>query len=207
MAIRNSTTLFKQGRDDDRLTGFKKKTLSAVGEYNSGVDELIGGMVVCSDGSVDPTGLTIHLFNGQSAYSSANGGPLGLVYENTRPFPQTSGDESQGRGGDTLDYARGNIYSIFHRPGNFVDIWDDGRNTAQIGNASKQNFSCPFVATESFVAGTKVFATDSGSDYGMGRLTTTATSATALIGIVRASLDGATGADQQFTLELTVQSL
>jgi hypothetical protein len=205
MAIK-SNTLFGNGRDDDRISGFKKVDLSVTTEYNNGFDELIGGMVVCSDGSVDASGKTIHLFNGQTALSAVNGLPLGLVYENTKPYPATtSGDNAAGVGHDSLDYARGGIYSAFHRPGNFVDVFDDFRNTAQIGSPA-QNFSCPFVATDTFAVGSSVYATPQGSSYGMGRLTTDPTSATAIIGTVRAN-NGLSGNLQQFTIELGIRGL
>ena len=211
MAIKTSTVL-GNGRDDDRISGFSKATLSGATNFNGGIDQLIGGLVVCQDNS-DITGKTLKLFQGAVALAVTNPLPLGLVFENTVGYSSVaSGDYAAGKGFDSLDYARGGVYSVFHRPGNFVDVYDDGRNTAQVtvdvngAPSAAQNFSCPFNAAESFPVGTPVYVTGKATSGSCaGRLTATATGATAIVGVVRAS-NGLSGNQQIFTIELGIRS-
>ena len=91
MAIKTSTIL-GNGRDDDRISGFSKATLSGATAYNGGIDQLIGGLVVCQDNS-DITGKTLKLFQGAVALGVANPLPLGLVSRvMTDPVQEISSD-------------------------------------------------------------------------------------------------------------------
>ena len=152
MAVRISSILMGAGRDDDRLSGF---ALPLTGTA------LMGGQVVTSDETVSD-GKTLKLFNGGAVVSGTNALPLGLVIESTNPYPGggASGDQAAGVGFDSLDYARGGMYSVFHRPGNLVDLYDDGRDTTQVTlNAGFQNNSCPFVANRTWIVGGGLWAT------------------------------------------------
>ena len=141
MAIRSATQI-GVGRDDDRWSpGFAKQA----------ADVMFGGRVV-SQLQTDATGKTLEFYDGSLTLSSTNGVPLGLVYENTNPFSAVaSGDSAAGSGFDGIDYARGGLYSVFHRPGNLVDVFDDARDAAQVarnlngGGTSLQNTSAPFI--------------------------------------------------------------
>jgi hypothetical protein len=211
MAIKTSTIL-GNGRDDDRISGFIKVAAGWGGAsyFNGGIDAIIGGTVVCSDAS-DVTGKSLRPFQGAVAISNANPMPFGLVFENTKPYASVaSGDQAAGRGFDSLDYARGGEYSIFHRPGNFVDLYDDGRDTTQItpdvSSGTPQNFSCPFVAADNFAVGDLVYATGAATVGKVaGRLTRVNTAATVVIGWVRA-INGLSGNQQIFTLELNIRT-
>ena len=194
MAIKTST-LMGTGRDDDRWSpGFV---------IPAGV-VLYGGMVVTQDlAAVLPQipAKTLKPFNGVAGTDPL---PVGLVYENTTAFLPggASGDQAAGKGFDSLDYARGGMYSAFHRPGNIVDVFDDGRDTTSVsrarnaGGAQFQGKSAPFIITDSFTVGVPVFCTTEGL------LTVDNTGATTKIGIVRA-VEGS-GATTRFSLELQI---
>lgn len=195
MAIRSATQL-GVGRDDDRWSpGFTKQA----------ADVMFGGLVV-SQLNTDATGKTLALFNGNAALGTTNVMPLGLVYEPTNPFQAVaSGDNAAGGNFDSLDYARGNEYSVFHRPGNLVDVYDDGRDTTQVarsknngGGTNTQNTSAPFIVSDAFVIGSKLYATA----VGLLTVTTLASGATAQIGYVRAV--SGSGADLVLSVELAI---
>ncbi len=192
MAIRSATQL-GVGRDDDRWSpGFAKQA----------ADVMFGGLVV-SQLTTDASGKTLAIFNG--VVDSTHPVPLGLVYENTFPFRGiASGDNAAGNGFDSIDYARGNEYSVFHRPGNLVDVFDDGRDTAQIartlngGGTSLQNTSAPMIVADSWVVGSRIWSTAAGL------LTVTAPTAgtAAQIGYSRAV--SGSGADLLISVELAI---
>lgn len=193
MALRTSNA-FKNGRDDDRTSGLKRSL----------AERFFGGQVVTQD-NADPSGLTIQFFAGATALGVDNPLPLGLVFESNVQFPVAPQDPDQfaGRGFDNLDYARGGIHSVFHRPGNFIEVFDDRRSATLVdraensGGPSNQVESAPFIVTDGFNIGDTVFSTDEGM------LTTNSTGATAVIGTVRAEAGSA--ADQVFTLELHIR--
>ncbi len=203
MAIRSSAQL-NAGRDDDRLSpGFKKQT----------ADILFGGMVV-TNLVTDVTGKTLQIFGvagSDGIITAANPFPLGLVFENTLPFsPPASGDEDAGVGFDIQDFAKGGLYSVFHRPGNFVDVFDDQRDTAQParekndGSTEAQNASAPFIVTDTYAIGAPVYSTEEGL------LTTTIPAGAsgvvvARVGFVRAV--SGSGADLKVTLELQIAAI
>jgi hypothetical protein len=127
----------------------------------------------------DPSGAgkTLTYFNGAAAIGAANLRPRGLCVESTTGFPgiaaggapiPSSGlagaplmDPSAGLGFDTQDYAKGGIYSVFHRPGNLVDVYDDNRDRTQVViNGVNQNKSCPFVKSRAWAVGDGVYAAD-----------------------------------------------
>lgn len=199
MAIR-SAIQFGAGRDDDRLSpGFKKAA--------TGVGNLFGGQVVTSD-TTDASGKTIKLFNGQGAVSTTNPKPLGLVFESSVLFPVTNTANPDGQAGygyDNINYARGGVYSVFHRPGNIVEVFDDGRATNLVnrvtnaGPTNSQPESAPFITSDSYVVGSPVYAT------GEALLTSDSTGATAEIGVVRAV--SGSGAAAILTIELGITSL
>ena len=195
MALR-TTTAFQNGRDDDRSSGFKR----------SASERFFGGMVVTQD-NTDASGLTIKPFNGVAALAAANPLPLGLVFESNVQFPSAPSDPDQfaGKGFDNLDYARGGLFSAFHRPGNFIEVYDDGRSSTLVnrtensGGPSNQVESAPFIVTDTFTVGLTVYATSEGL------LTTNSATATAVIGTVRAG--AGSGADQIFTIELGIRNI
>lgn len=154
MALRISSIIQNGGRDDDRLSGFLKDASAAF---------FIGGMAVTQKADPSGAGKLITYFDGSAAIGVANLRPLGLVIEPTTGFPNiaANNDQGAGLGFDTQDYAKGGIYSIFHRPGNMVDVYDDLRDRTQVTiNGAPQNKSCPFVANRAFVVGDGIFAAD-----------------------------------------------
>lgn len=196
MALQTNTQL-GVGRDDDRWSpGFV---------IPNGV-LLYGGEVV-TQLTTDLTGKTLQVFQG--AISPTMPFPLGLVYENTTAFGPggASGDSAAGVGFDSLDYARGAEYSVFHRPGNLIDVLDDQRNTYQVvrtkngGGTVTQNASAPFITTDVFVMGANLYATVDGL------LTITAPGAgtVVVVGVVRAV--SGTGDAQVISVEWAPYSL
>lgn len=190
MALRSATQI-GLGRDDDRWSpGF----VIAAGTV------LYGGEVVTQD-PTDLTGKTLIVFAG--VIDAGHPFPLGLVYENTNAFTPggVSGDRGAGRGFDSLDYARGDMYSVFHRPGNLVDVLNDYRNTVLVdrakngGGTNNQSSSCPFIASDSFAIGNPLYVTSEGL------LTITAPGAgvEVSVGWVRAA--SGTGEDQVISVE------
>jgi hypothetical protein len=185
MAIRISSIIQNGGRDDDRLSGFTK---------DPAVTNIFGGMAVTQ--LTDPTGAgkVMTLFDGGNIVAGSTGSPanlypLGLAIEPTTGFPgiAANGDTGAGLGFDTQDYAKGGIYSAFHRPGNLVDVYDDERNRNQVTiNGAGQNQSCPFVGNLTYNVGDIIYAT--GTSVGQkGLLTNVASpSGSARFGIVRA---------------------
>jgi hypothetical protein len=150
MAVRISSYLLGNGQSDDRTTGF-----TAASTFNG-----ISGTVMTQD-PTDTTGMTIKKFDGSAVISSTNPLPLGLLIEPTRGSTNAAanGDTAAGQNFDTVDYARGGNYSLFHRPGNFVDVYDDFRDTTQATiNGASQNASCPFVANRTWAVGDSVYA-------------------------------------------------
>jgi len=205
MAIKLGSALLGVGRDDDRLSpGFAA---------TAGVT-FIGGTAATQDFN-DSTGKTLTHFNGAADIDPAdNIFPLGLVLEDSNPFPRpASGDSSAGAGFDIQDYAKGDLFSVFHRPGNFADIFDDGRDATQVkplqnaGGVATTNFqnqSAPFIVEDTWALGAAVYATVTGllttvkptsADAGVA-----ATDPVARIGRVRA-VDGS-GANLKIALEL-----
>jgi len=197
MAIRSSIQL-GVGKDDDRWSpGFTKAAATV----------LFGGLVVTSD-TTQPDGKLIKLFAGQTAVSKTNPLPLGLVFESSVMFPVTNTTNPDGQAGygyDNLNYARGGVYSVFHRPGNAVDVYDDGRDatpvdrTTMAGGTSNQPTSCPFIIADSWAVGDPVFVTPEGL------LTNVDTSGTARVGVIRAV--SGTGASAILTLELAIDKV
>lgn len=204
MAIRSSAQL-NAGRDDDRLSpGFKKESAAI----------LFGGMVV-TNLTTDLTGKTLKIFGdagNDGIIVAANPFPLGLVFENTLPFsPPASGDEDAGVGFDIQDFAKGGLYSVFHRPGNFVDVFDDQRSTTQVtreendGTTVAQNQSAPFIIANTWAIGAPVYSTEEG-------LLTTVIPAggpivVARIGFVRSVSTGGSPADLKVTIELQIAAI
>jgi hypothetical protein len=157
MALRSSTQI-GLGRDDDRWSpGFSVPAGTT----------LFGGEVVTQD-TTDLTGKTLIVFGG--VIDGTHPFPLGLVYENTNAFTPggASGDKAAGRGFDSLDYARGGMYSVFHRPGNLIDVLNDFRDTTVVARAkngggnNNQGRSCPFIASDAFAIGDQLYATSEG---------------------------------------------
>jgi hypothetical protein len=199
MSLKLGSTLLGVGRDDDRLSpGFT---------LGSGV--VVFGGLVMSQLTTDVSGKTLAVFNG--VIDATHPLPLGLVIENTNPFPRSaSGDADAGVGFDSLDYARGGLYSVFHRPGNFADISDDGRDrtvvarTANAGPAVNQQASAPFIITDPWAIGVEVYSTPQG-------LLTTVVPAgapgtiVAVVGYIRAVFG--TGSTLKLALELQLHSL
>lgn len=190
MAIRSST-LLGVGKDDDRWSpGFQKASTAT----------LYGGMVVTQDNS-DTSGKTIKPFAGQTAIGAANPFPLGLVFESSVLFPVTNTTNPDGQAGygyDNLNYARGGLYSVFHRPGNLVDVYDDGRNKTDVdrtlmsGATQAQGASCPFITSASWAIGDTVYCTPEGL------LTRDNDRASVIIGTVRA----VSGSDENAVLAI-----
>lgn len=202
MSIKAST-LLGVGRDDDRVSpGFNKAT-----------GDLYGGMLVTQDNS-QTDGKTIKAFAGQTAISATNPFPLGLVFESNviAPIANTSGITA-GLGFNIQDYAKGGVsnYSVFHRPGNFVDVYDDGRNSALLASfndnsgvaVTTQPASCPFLVTNNWALGDSVYAIDAAG--GRGRLTNDGTTAKVRVGTVRAV--SGTGATAILCIELHIVAL
>jgi hypothetical protein len=155
MAIRISSVIQNGGRDDDRLSGFVK---------DASAPFFIGGMVVTQK-APDATGAGKNMtyFNGAAVISATNPRPLGLVIEPTTGYPNiaANNDQGAGLGFDTQDYAKGGLYSAFHRPGNLVDVFDDLRDRTQVViAATPQNKSCPFVSARTWAVGDTVYACD-----------------------------------------------
>jgi hypothetical protein len=145
MAIKN-TSVIQGAKDDDRLSGFLPP---------AGDPTLVGGIVVAIDSTALPT-LTLKRFVGTAALSAGNQRPLGMLFEAAQGYSGggASGDNAAGRGFDTVDKARGGIFSVAHRPGNLFDVYDDQRNDLQVTvDGDPQNASCPFVNNENFVPG------------------------------------------------------
>ena len=196
MAIKSST-LLGVGRDDDRWSpGFTK--LAGV--------KFFGGMVVTQDPAVlDPK--EIKPFAG--VINGTNSFPLGLVFENSEAFPPNSdnADGFAGAGHDTLDYARGGKYSVFHRPGNLVDVSDDGRDTTQIAltanngeSVAPQNTSAPFNVNVTYALNDILYATAED------RLVNVAPAAGTVVEIGRVrAINGLAGDAQVFALELQIR--
>lgn len=196
-----SSTLLGVGRDDDRWSpGFGKQAS----------DTLYGGLVV-TNLTTDATGKTIKPFGvagSQGIITAASPFPLGLVFEATNPPLQTfaSGDNAAGNF-DSSAYAKGNSYSVFHRPGNLVDVLDDQRNTTQVarvkngGGTNTQNASAPFIVSDTWSVGAPVYSTEEGL------LTTTAPTTAASsyvrVGFVRAV--SGSGLDLVVAVELNMQ--
>jgi hypothetical protein len=190
MALRSSTQI-GLGRDDDRWSpGFIKAAATV----------FFGGEVVTQD-TTDLTGKTLMPFNG--IIGALSPFPLGLVYENTNAFTPggVSGDSGAGAGFDSLDYARGGMYSVFHRPGNLIDVLNDFRDTTVVsraqngggGGAANQGKSCPFAASLSYAIGDTLYSTDAGL------LTNVVGTATVILGYVRAA--SGTGENQILSVE------
>jgi len=156
------------GRNDDRWSGFTGPAGVA----------LYGGLCVSQNPTVDPTGETLQLsgvVGSQGIYNTAVPVMLGLAWELTGLPSGPSGagvivsaPNQGGLGYDTINSAFGGIYSIFHRPGNAVDVVDGQENLNQVtvnkngGSTVTQNASCPFVSTDAFVIGSPIYHTDKG---------------------------------------------
>jgi hypothetical protein len=190
MALRSATQI-GLGRDDDRWSpGFI---------IPAGV-VLFGGEVVTQD-TTDLTGKTLKIFAG--VVDATHPFPLGLVYENTNAFTPggASGDNAAGQGFDSLDYARGAMYSVFHRPGNLIDVLNDYRNTVVVarakngGGTNNQGTSCPFIASDGFAIGDILYATVDGL------LTITPPAAGVIVALGRVRAASGTGEDQIISVE------
>lgn len=209
MAIKNSTQL-GVGMPDDRISGFTKSTNGPTAFY--GANPLV-------QDTTDTSGKSLILSNG--LVDSTHPLPLGLVSENTNGYQTVAAQGDTAAGGsrfDTIQYARGGNYSLYHRPGNFVDIFDDNSNTTPItpvantgtggvaaSTPGPQNTSCPFLASDTFAAGQRVFILTNAT--GQGLLTNTppanfpsATRNIVQVGWVRAVTGS--GATQKITVEL-----
>jgi len=152
--IRISSVVQNGGRDDDRLSAFIKDPLAPF---------FVGGMAVTQLADATGAGKTITYFDGAAAVGVANLRPLGFVIESTYGFPGIAANDDQGAGigFDTQDYAKGGLYSVFHRPGNLVDVYDDLRDRTQVTiNGAAQNKSCPIVANRAWAVGDAVYAAD-----------------------------------------------
>ncbi len=190
MALRSSTQI-GLGRDDDRWSP---------GFVIAAATVLFGGEAVTQD-PTDLTGKTLQVFGG--VIDATHPFPLGLVYENTNAFTPggASGDRAAGRGFDSLDYARGDMYSVFHRPGNLIDVLNDFRDASVVarakngGGTNNQGKSCPFIASDVFAIGDLLYATTEGL------LTRVAPGAgtVVVLGHVRAA--SGTGEDQVLSVE------
>jgi len=199
--IRISSVIQNGGRDDDRLSGFSKDTAVAL---------FIGGMVVTQ--KADPTGAgkVITVFDSSIALDATHLRPLGLVIEPTTGYPNiaANGDTGAGVGFDTQDYAKGNIYSVFHRPGNLVDVYDDLRDRTQVTvNAALQNKSCPFVANRTWAVGDAVYGSSLAGVGVAGLLDNTGgVAGSCRIGTVRSVTDAGLGSPV-LTIELDIETL
>ena len=195
--IRISSVIQNGGRDDDRLTAFTKDTAAAF---------FIGGLAVTQKADPSGAGKVITYFDGSAAIGAANLYPLGLVIESTTGFPgiAANNDQGAGLGFDTQDYAKGGLYSVFHRPGNLVDVYDDLRDRTQVTiNAAPQNKSCPFVANRGWAVGDTVYAADPALGQA-GLLDNVASPAgSASFGIVRSVTNAGLGSPM-LTIELDI---
>jgi hypothetical protein len=196
--IRISSVIQNGGRDDDRLSGFLK---------DSAIPLIFGGMVITQKADPSGAGKIIVFFDGSAAIGVANLRPLGLAIEPTTGFPGISANNDQGAGlgFDTQDFAKGGIYSVFHRPGNLVDVFDDLRDRTQVViNGTPQNRSCPFVANRVYVVGDAIYAADPGLGQA-GLLDNAASpSGSARIGTVRSVTDAGLGSPV-LTIELDIE--
>jgi hypothetical protein len=197
-----SSTLLGVGRDDDRWSaGFGK----------SSTDTYFGGMVV-TQLTTDSTGKTLlhgGVTGSQGIINATSPFPLGLVFEATNPPLQAfaNGDNAAGNF-DSSAYAKGGEYSVFHRPGNLVDVLDDQRNTTQVsvvkngGGSVTQNQSAPFIIGDAWAVGLPVYYTEAGL------LTITAPTTGASdyvrLGFVRA-VSASAGPDLVVAIELNMQ--
>jgi hypothetical protein len=188
------------GRDDDRWSpGFTKA---------STVTAFYGGICV-TQLTTDSTGMTLipsGVVGSQGIISAASPFPLGLVFEATFPPSNTfaNGDNAAGNY-DSSAYAKGGVYTVFHRPGNAIDVLDDQRNTAQVtinkngGGTVAQNTSAPFVVSDAWAVGLPVYFTE----IGLLTITVPGSGTYVRVGFVRAV--SGTGADLLVTIELNMQ--
>ena len=165
----------------------------------------VGGLVITQDTGAPVNNNKIKRFDGTAVISTTNPYPWGLLIEPVSPYAGggVSGDNQAGIGYDSLDYGRGFVYSAAHTPGNLFDVFDDGRNTAQVTvNGTPQNTSAPFVVVPSipWALSLPVFANVNGLLD-----TAAAPAGGARIGWVRA-LTG-TGADLVISIELALQTV
>ncbi len=129
------------------------------------------------------------------------------MIEPTTGYPNiaANGDTGAGLGFDTQDYAKGGLYSVFHRLGNMVDVYDDLRDRTQVTiNAAAQNKSCPFIANRNYAVGDGIFAAD--PSLGQGGLLDNVNAAGAggaQFGIVRSVTDAGLGSPV-LTIELQI---
>ncbi len=196
-----SSSLLGVGRDDDRWSpGFSKVS----------TDTFFGGMVVTQLAS-DATGKTLQhggIAGSEGIINADSPFPLGLVFEATNPPLNTfaNGDTAAGNF-DSSAYAKGGAYSVFHRPGNLVDVLDDQRNTNQVARVKNgsgtntQNTSAPFIVSDAWAVGLPVYYTEEG----LLTITApdTASSNYVRIGFVRAV--SGSGIDLIIALELNTQ--
>lgn len=204
MAIRISSVIQNGGRDDDRLSGFLKPANIAL---------LLGGMPVTQAVDASGAGKLLAPFDGTAAISGANIFPLGLAIEPTSGFPNiaANGDTGAGLGFDTQDYAKGGVYSVFHRPGNLVDVYDDERNRNQVNLAAigggSQNASCPFLANLNYAVGETVYATAISAVTNCSYLANTgSTPGSASFGVIR-SVTNAGLSSPVLTIELHIAKI
>ncbi len=210
MAVRISSYVMNAGRDDDRISGLKPDPTAVTGIVNSAA--LVGGMIISPGpiGTPDAGGKIFQFYDGLplafGTPGSVNPFPWGLLIEPNAGFPRAgaSGDTAAGQGFDSLDYARGGLFSAFHRPGNILDVYDDFRNRAQVTIlALAQNQSCPYIQNVTWAAGDIVYSSVA-ADGQIGLLSNIPTAAGSVsIGHIRA-VNG-TGADRILTVELQLQ--
>ncbi len=197
-----SSKLLGVGRDDDRWSAPFKKGVAT---------PLFGGMVV-TQVPTDLTGKTIQpsgVSGNQGIINSDSPFPLGLVFESTNQRLQAfaNGDTAAGNF-DSSAYAKGGDYSVFHRPGNLVDVTDDQRDPSQVARVlnagagtSTQNASAPFIVADNWTIGAPVYFTEEGL------LTVvapnTGASSYVRVGFVRAT--AGSGIDLIVALELNMQ--
>lgn len=193
MAIKLSSVIVHGGVQDARVSGLVFATPDPTA---------VGGIVITQDVSAPVANNKIKRFDGTAVVSATNSKPWGLLIEPVQPYAGggVSGEDQAGLGYDSLDYGRGFVYSAAHTPGNLFDVYDDGRNTAQVTvNGSPQNTSAPFVVapTIAWALGLPVYADANGLLD-----TAAAPAGGARIGWVR-GLTG-TGADLVISLELDI---
>jgi hypothetical protein len=199
MAVRISSFLLSAGKDDDRISGFAPNA-TTLGQ------PLYGGMVVTQD-QTDSTGKTFKLFDGNAVIGATNPFPLGLLIEPAKASAvgAASGSGAAGVGFDSYNYARGGFYSVFHRPGNILDVYDDQSNKTQVSiNGANQNTSAPFVVNRTWAVGNVVYSSSAATVGQVGLLDNSNTAGTggARIGIVRAMFGS--GIDLILTIELDI---